>query len=133
MPLRARRGPVLAEVLFAPVAQPNAEHLRHFFALCGAEAFIQRERLRAFAAAGGVTMGIPQTARRANAAAGFLQQGLAGEALRAGVGFRGHARRVGFAIGPGSNWFPAGAPVRSRTSNLLIRSQMLYPIELRVR
>ena len=27
----------------------------------------------------------------------------------------------------------SGAPVRSRTSNLLIRSQPLYPIELRVR
>ena len=25
-----------------------------------------------------------------------------------------------------------GAPVRIRTSNLLIRSQMLYPVELRV-
>ena len=27
--------------------------------------------------------------------------------------------------------YPAGAPGRTRTSNLLIRSQMLYPIELR--
>ena len=27
--------------------------------------------------------------------------------------------------------YPPGAPGRTRTSNLLIRSQMLYPIELR--
>jgi hypothetical protein len=29
-----------------------------------------------------------------------------------------------------SAYFPADAPMRTRTSNLLIRSQMLYPIEL---
>ena len=28
-------------------------------------------------------------------------------------------------------WYVSSAPVRTRTSNLLIRSQMLYPIELR--
>jgi hypothetical protein len=29
------------------------------------------------------------------------------------------------------SYFPFGAPDRSRTYNLLIRSQMLYPVELR--
>ena len=29
-------------------------------------------------------------------------------------------------------FFIGGAPVKIRTSNLLIRSQMLYPVELRV-
>ncbi len=36
-----------------------------------------------------------------------------------------------FGVDP-KNPASSGAPVRTRTSNLLIRSQMLYPIELRV-
>ena len=33
---------------------------------------------------------------------------------------------------PSSRLFESGAPERSRTSNRLIRSQILYPVELRV-
>src|SRR5712691_2402002 len=80
-----RRRSVAAKILFAPVAQPYAQHLGHLIAFGLAQTFIERHGLLALAPAGAVVVRIPVTARHADAAAGLLDQGCAGERLGRGL------------------------------------------------
>ncbi len=57
---------MVAEVLLAAIAEPDAQDVRHALALVGREGLVQRDRLRALGPAGGVAMRVPQRARPAN-------------------------------------------------------------------
>ena len=51
-PATSRRCADLAEVFFAPVAQPHAQHLRDLGAFCLGQRFVEYQRLCALATAG---------------------------------------------------------------------------------
>src|SRR5713226_9664551 len=81
----SRRCTVAAKILFAPVAQPYAQHLGYLLALGLAQRVIERHGLLALAPAGAIVVRIPVTASHADAAAGLLDQGCAGERLGRGL------------------------------------------------
>ena len=81
-PPASRWRPALAEVFFAPVAQPDPQHLRHLLPfLCG-QGPVECQRLLPLAAAGRVVVGVPITPGHADAPTGFLHQGGAGGGWR---------------------------------------------------
>ncbi len=90
--LAARRRAVFAKILFAAIAKPDPEHLRHFLPLRLAETFVKSERLLAFAAAGPVVMSILIAAGHTDAPARLFDQCFADERLVA-VFLVGHKRR----------------------------------------
>jgi hypothetical protein len=50
---------VIAEILLAAIAQPDAQDLRYFLSLRFAQSFIEGQGFLAFAPAGPVVVGIP--------------------------------------------------------------------------
>src|SRR4029077_5413114 len=80
---------VAAKILFAPVAQPDAQHLGHLLAFGLAQPVIERHGLLALAPTSAIVVRIPVTASHADATAGLLDQGCAGE--RPGRGLFSHS------------------------------------------
>ena len=81
---------MVAEVLLAAIAEPDAQDVGHALALVGREGLVQRDRLRALGPAGGVAMRIPQRARAADARAGILHAFGAGGWFLIGALLRRH-------------------------------------------
>ena len=65
---------VIAEILFAAVTQPQAQHLRHLLPLFRGERFVQLHSLLALATTRAILMRIPQHARCTNAATDFFHK-----------------------------------------------------------
>ena len=72
LPLPARRSPTLTKILFAAVAQPDPENLRHFLLFGISQGLVKCEGLLPLAAAGPIVMRILLTAGRTNAPADFF-------------------------------------------------------------
>jgi len=89
-----RRRPVIAKILLAPIAEPDAQYLRYLLPLRFAQQLIELYGLFALAPARTVIVRIPKTAGHANTAAGFLYKGFAGKRSGGLSFFRRHRRCV---------------------------------------
>lgn len=75
------RCSVIAEILLAPITQPDSECLRNVFLLLLGESVVQPQGPFTFEAASPIAVGVPVGARESNAPGGFFDQSGSGEIL----------------------------------------------------
>ena len=67
-------SPVIAEIFFTAITQPQAQHLRHLLSLFRRKCFVEFHRLLPLTTTRAVLMRIPQHPRRTNAATDFFHK-----------------------------------------------------------